>query len=100
MKGSALVNSAHASPVFQPGPGRTGCTHFPGNRIHAQGGTMRWKEWVLGLSTLLVASPLFATTYFGGFEDTSGPLSDYDYNDLVFSISGTGLKLHTGTGYW
>lgn len=61
---------------------------------------MRWKEWVLGLSTLLVASPLLATTYFGGFEDAAGSGSDYDFNDLVYTLSGSSLTLHTGTGSW
>ena len=37
-----------------------------------------------------------ASTIYGGFEDTVG--GDYDYNDLVFSLSGDSLALHsTGT---
>lgn len=61
---------------------------------------MRWKELVIGLSTLLVTSPLLATTYFGGFEDSAGSSSDYDFNDLVYSVSGSNLTLHTATGSW
>ncbi len=55
-------------------------------------------------AALLVTSPIYATptttTYWGGFEDTVGSSSDYDYNDLVFSISGTSLMLNTATGVW
>lgn len=53
-----------------------------------------------------LATPLWAqTTIWGGFEDTvdtrSNPnASDYDYNDVVFSMTGTGLTLHSnGTWY-
>lgn len=53
-----------------------------------------------GVIALLAASPLFATTYFGGFEDNSGALADYDFNDLAYSISGSSLSLHTATGMW
>jgi hypothetical protein len=49
---------------------------------------------------LLAATPLFATTYYGGFEDNSGSMSDYDFNDLAYSISGSSLTLHTATGMW
>gem|GEM_PF-3106435 len=54
---------------------------------------------VLG-AALLIGSPVFATTYLGGFEDTAGSSSDYDYNDLVFSLSGSSLSLHTTAGKW
>src|SRR5215831_16720930 len=39
-------------------------------------------------------------TIWGGFEDTVTPPngSDYDYNDLVFSLSGAGLTLNTVVG--
>jgi hypothetical protein len=47
---------------------------------------------------VIALSPAHATTYYGGFEDTTGGSSDYDYNDLVFSVSGTNLVLNMGTG--
>ena len=47
-------------------------------------------------SALLLSAPAFASTYYGGFEDTIG--GDYDYNDVVFSLSGSGLNLITHTG--
>jgi hypothetical protein len=50
-------------------------------------------------ATLLLSAPSFAATYFGGFEDTVRH-GDYDYNDVVFSLSGTGLALHTTDGAW
>jgi len=39
-------------------------------------------------------------TIWGGFEDTVTPPNptDYDYNDLVFSLTGPGLVLNTVTG--
>ncbi len=66
---------------------------------------MHLTKWVLLGAALLVTSPIFATpttttTYWGGFEDTIGSTGDYDYNDLVFSISGTSLTLNTATGVW
>ena len=53
----------------------------------------------------LLTAPIWATTttIWGGFEDTTGSGSDYDYNDLVFSISGNNLTLSlttAGTGTW
>jgi hypothetical protein len=48
----------------------------------------------------LLTSPAFATTYYGGFEDTSGSGADYDYNDLIFSVTATDLTLHPATGQW
>ncbi len=51
-------------------------------------------------TALLVTSPIYATTYWGGFEDSVGSRADYDYNDLVFSISGSNLTLNTTTGVW
>jgi hypothetical protein len=48
--------------------------------------------------------PLFtcvaSCTIWGGFEDTVTPpnASDYDYNDLVFSLIGSGLTLNTVVG--
>jgi hypothetical protein len=62
---------------------------------------MRLTKWILvGAAAALLTSPAFATTYYGGFEDTSGSGADYDYNDLIFSITGTNLTLHTATGVW
>jgi len=46
---------------------------------------------------LFLTSPVWAATYYGGFEDRAG--SDYDYNDLVFTISGVNLNPATGTYY-
>lgn len=62
---------------------------------------MRLTKWILvGVAAALLTSPAFATTYWGGFEDTSGSGADYDYNDLIFSVTGTNLTLHTATGVW
>jgi hypothetical protein len=61
---------------------------------------MRLTKWILvGAAAALLTSPAFATTYWGGFEDTSGSGADYDYNDLIFQVTGTNLVLHTG-GTW
>lgn len=58
------------------------------------------KKWTLIAAALLLTTPTWASTYFGGFEDTTGRSSDYDYNDLVFSISGQNLSLiSNGTWY-
>ena len=61
---------------------------------------MKLTKWVVLGAALLISSPMFATTYMGGFEDFYGSHSDDDYNDMVFSISGTGLTLHSATGQW
>ena len=61
---------------------------------------MRITKLALLGTAFLFTSPIFASTYFGGFEDTTGRSSDMDYNDLVFSISGTNLTLNTSTGIW
>lgn len=60
---------------------------------------------VLAVATFVIATPVWASTntIWGGFEDTVNTQqnphqSDYDYNDLVFSITGTGLTLNTNTG--
>jgi len=45
-------------------------------------------------SALLLSVPTFASTYYGGFEDTQGSSSDYDYNDIVFSLSGANLTMN------
>lgn len=59
---------------------------------------MSLRKWALTGVALVMASPMFAGTYFGGLEDWNG--LDYDYNDVVFSLSGSGLSLHSGTGKW
>jgi PEP-CTERM motif-containing protein len=60
---------------------------------------MRLLNLALLATTFLAVSPIYATTtYWGGFEDTIN--GDYDYNDLVFSISGSNLTLDTTTGVW
>ncbi len=52
----------------------------------------------LFLSLFVIAlMPVHADTYYGGYEDTVG--GDYDYNDLVFSLSGAGLVLNS-SGTW
>jgi hypothetical protein len=58
---------------------------------------------VLALASFVVATPIWAstTTIWGGFEDTTTQGgSDYDYNDLVFSITGTSLTLNSTAGVW
>ncbi len=61
------------------------------------------KKWAFAAAALLLTVPTWASTYFGGFEDTVGTRyasSDYDYNDLVFSMSGQNLTLiSNGTWY-
>jgi hypothetical protein len=64
---------------------------------------MRLTKWIVLGAAVLLASPVFATTYWGGFEDSEnsiGSRSDYDYNDLVFTISSSSLILNTNTGVW
>lgn len=59
---------------------------------------MNLKNLTLIGAALLMSAPVFGSTYFGGVEDRKG--FDYDYNDLVFSISGDGLTLNsTGKFY-
>ena len=56
---------------------------------------MKLQTIALGGALMLLAAPLWAGTYYGGFEDTVG--GDYDYNDIVFKI--TGATLHS-SGSW
>lgn len=56
-------------------------------------------KWILAGALVLLTTPTWASTYFGGFEDTAGKSSDYDYNDLVFSITGQDLTL-ISNGVW
>jgi hypothetical protein len=50
---------------------------------------------------MMLATPIWASTntIWGGFEDTTGQSADYDYNDLVFSITGNNLTLDS-SGVW
>ena len=59
---------------------------------------MTFRNLVLAGAAFLMASPIFASTYYGGFEDLHN--GDYDYNDLVFSLSGSSLSLKTSDGAW
>jgi hypothetical protein len=45
---------------------------------------------LVAFSLGVLAMPTWADTYYGGFEDAIG--GDYDYNDIVFSISGVTLN--------
>lgn len=46
---------------------------------------------LLAAATLFVA-PAWSGTIYGGFEDTVG--GDYDFNDLLYSLSGSGLSIN------
>ncbi len=50
--------------------------------------------------SLMTTAPSWAdsVTYYGGFEDEVG--GDYDYNDLVFSLTGADLAIQQNTGVW
>ncbi len=58
-----------------------------------------FKSVALMGAALFLSVPGFASTYFVGFEDTVSH-SDHDYNDVVFSLAGNGLTLHTTDGAW
>lgn len=58
---------------------------------------MKLKRMALMGAVALLATPLFAGSYYGGLEDWNG--LDYDYNDVVFSLNGSNLMLHS-TGNW
>lgn len=48
---------------------------------------------------MLLTAPTWAdNVYQVGFEDLVN--GDYDYNDIVFSLSGDGITLQTSTGQW
>jgi hypothetical protein len=49
-------------------------------------------------AALLLSAPAFASNYYGGFEDLVN--GDYDYNDIVFTLNGSGLTLNTSDGHW
>jgi PEP-CTERM motif len=59
---------------------------------------MRSKNWVLLGAAALLAVPLFGSTYYGGVEDWKS--GDYDYNDIVFSLAGSNLALHSTSAQW
>lgn len=60
---------------------------------------MTLTKWVLLGALLLLLTPAWAdNVYFAAFEDSVN--GDYDYNDLVLSLSGEGITLHTTTGAW
>ncbi len=59
---------------------------------------MNLKNLTLIGAALLLSSPVFGSTYFVGFEDTKG--GDYDYNDMVFSLSGNSLTLNSSASYY
>ena len=59
---------------------------------------MNFKNITLIGAALLLSAPVFGSTYFGGFEDKVG--GDYDYQDLVFSLSGNGLTLNSGGKFY
>jgi hypothetical protein len=56
---------------------------------------MKLRNIALGGALVLLSVPAWAGTYFGGFEDTIG--GDYDFNDIVFTITGATLVTSTGS---
>ena len=54
---------------------------------------MNLKSLTLIGAALLLSAPMFGSTYFVGYEDSVK--GDYDYNDIVFSLSGNGLTLNS-----
>ena len=61
--------------------------------------TMTLTRCILLGATILLSTPTWAdNVYYVGFEDSVK--GDYDYNDLVFSLSGDGITLQTATGEW
>jgi PEP-CTERM motif len=59
---------------------------------------MGLKKWLLVTAAVLLTAPMFGSTYYGGLEDWAG--LDYDYNDLVFSLSGSNLTLHSNAQWY
>lgn len=59
---------------------------------------MNLKNLTLIGAALLLSAPVFGSTYYGGFEDSIN--GDYDYNDIVFSLSGNGLKLNSSATFF
>lgn len=61
--------------------------------------TMTLTRCILLGATILLSTPTWAdNVYYAGFEDLVN--GDYDYNDLVVSLSGDGITLQTATGEW
>lgn len=60
---------------------------------------MKLSKLVLVGASLLIAAPSWADmkTIYVGFEDTNG--GDYDYNDLIFAITGNNLTVNS-PGTW
>ena len=56
---------------------------------------MNLRNIALGGALILLSVPAWAATYYGGFEDTIG--GDYDFNDIVFKITGATLVTTTGS---
>lgn len=64
---------------------------------------MKFRNLILTGAAMLMASPVFASTYYGGFEDyatNKSMASDFDYNDIVFSLSSSSLSLKSSDGMW
>jgi PEP-CTERM motif-containing protein len=59
---------------------------------------MRVTNWVLIGASALLTVPLFGSTYYGGLEDWKA--GDYDYNDIVFSLTGSNLTVHSTSAQW
>ena len=59
---------------------------------------MNFKNMALIGAALFMSSPIFASTYYVGFEDVAN--GDYDYNDVVFSLSGNGLTLKSSGKFY
>jgi hypothetical protein len=59
---------------------------------HPEETKMNFRTAALLASAVLWAAPAWSATIHGGFEDTVA--GDYDYNDLVYSLSGSGLSVN------
>ncbi len=59
---------------------------------------MKIKHLLFVGTALLLTTPMFATTFYGGVEDWMH--LDNDYNDMVFSLKGNSLSLQAGTAQW
>ena len=59
---------------------------------------MLFKNLMLLGTAALLASPVFGASYYGGLEDWTH--LDYDYNDVVFSLSSSNLKLNSAAQWF
>src|SRR5579872_2845043 len=50
---------------------------------------------LLGAAIPADATAFTSSAYYVGAEDRSGPSSDYDYNDFIFTFSGAGMTLNS-----